>query len=90
VRGEVYTGLWWENLRERDHLKDPDLGVRIILRWKYRKWNGSSRSELIWLRIEKFVNAVMNLRVPQNGGNFLTKLELASFPRMTLLHVVSM
>jgi hypothetical protein len=22
--GEVYTGLWWGNLRERDHLVDPD------------------------------------------------------------------
>ena len=21
--GEVYTGFWWGNLRERDHLKDP-------------------------------------------------------------------
>ena len=22
---EVYTGIWWENLRERDHLKVPGL-----------------------------------------------------------------
>jgi hypothetical protein len=21
-RGEVYTGFWWRNLRERDHLED--------------------------------------------------------------------
>jgi len=21
--GEVYTGFWWENLKERAHLRDP-------------------------------------------------------------------
>jgi hypothetical protein len=25
------------NLRERDHLVDPGIGVRIILRWIFRK-----------------------------------------------------
>jgi hypothetical protein len=36
--GEVYTGFWWENLRERDHLGDPSVDWRIILRWIFRKW----------------------------------------------------
>ena len=27
------TGFWWGNLRERDHLGDPGVDVRIILRW---------------------------------------------------------
>jgi hypothetical protein len=45
------TGFWWGNLRERDHLGDPDLDGRIILRWIFRNcdvgaWTGSS-----WLRI---------------------------------------
>jgi len=31
-RGEVYTGFWWENLRERDHLKDLDVNGKIILK----------------------------------------------------------
>ena len=30
---EVYTGFWWENLRERDHLGVPGVDGRIILRW---------------------------------------------------------
>ena len=30
-RGEAYTGLWWGNLRERDHWGDPDVDGRIIL-----------------------------------------------------------
>jgi hypothetical protein len=30
---EVYTGFWWENLRERDNLEDPRFDGRIILRW---------------------------------------------------------
>ena len=71
MREEVYTGLWWENLREGDHLKDPDLDDRIILGWKYRKWDGGPWTELIWLRTQTLVNAIMNRRVTQNGGNFL-------------------
>jgi hypothetical protein len=35
------------------------------------------------------VDTVMNLRVPQNVGHFLTILELVSFSRRTLLHGVS-
>jgi hypothetical protein len=30
---EVYTGSWWENVRERDHFEDPGIDERIILRW---------------------------------------------------------
>jgi hypothetical protein len=39
-RGEVYTSFWCGNLRERDHLEDPGIGGRIILRWIFRKWDG--------------------------------------------------
>jgi len=41
VRGrrEVYTGFWFENLRERDHLEDPGVDGKIILSWIFRKWD---------------------------------------------------
>jgi len=32
----MYTGFWWGNLRERDHLEDQAVDVRIILRWIFR------------------------------------------------------
>ena len=35
------------------------------------------------------VNAVMNLQVPLNAGNFLTIRKPVSFSRRTLFHVVS-
>jgi hypothetical protein len=38
TRGEVHAGFWWGNLRERDHLKTPDVDGRIILSCIFRKW----------------------------------------------------
>jgi len=35
----VYTGFWWRNMRDRDHLEDQGIDGRIILRWILRKWD---------------------------------------------------
>ena len=85
----LINGFSGEDLRERDHLGDPGLDGKILLRWIFRKWDvgvwtGSSR-----LRIGTLVNAVTNLRVPQNAGDFLTSCKPVSFSRWTLLHAVS-
>jgi hypothetical protein len=63
----VYTGFWWGNLRERDHLEDPGIDRRIILRWIF--WSGCGCMEWIELAQDRnrwwtLVNVVMNLRVP--------------------------
>ena len=39
MKYEVYTGFWWGSLRERDHLGDPGVDGRLILRWICRKWD---------------------------------------------------
>jgi hypothetical protein len=39
-----------------------------------------------WERWQALVNAIMNIKVPQNAGNVLTSLEPVSFSRRTLLH----
>ena len=45
--GEAYTGFWWGNLREGDHMGDPGVEGRIIFRnLNVRVWTGS-----MWLRI---------------------------------------
>ena len=45
--GEACTGFWWGNLKEREHLVEPAVDGRIILRWIFRMcdvgiWTGSS------------------------------------------------
>jgi len=39
------------HLRERDHLEDPDVDRRIILRWVFRKWDVGVWTGSSWLRI---------------------------------------
>jgi hypothetical protein len=67
-RGQVYTEVCWEKLRERVYLEDPGVDERIILRWIFRKWDGRGMN---WVDLAQerdkwraFVNAVMNLRIP--------------------------
>jgi hypothetical protein len=48
----AYTGFWWENLRERDHLVDLGVDGRVILRRIFRKWNVGIWTGLSWLRVE--------------------------------------
>jgi len=59
---------WWGDLRERDHLGDPVIDERLILKWIFRKLNGGTWTGFIWLRIGAssghLINAVMNLRIP--------------------------
>jgi len=33
----IYIGFWWGNLRGGDHLGNPGIDGRIILRWIFRK-----------------------------------------------------
>ena len=60
--------FWWGNLRERDHLGDPGVDGRFILRWSFRKWDVGG---MYWIELAQdrdrwlaLVNALMNLRVP--------------------------
>jgi hypothetical protein len=50
-RGEVYAEFWWGNLRERDHLEDPDVDGWIILIWIFVDWSVGAWTGSVWLRI---------------------------------------
>jgi hypothetical protein len=52
--GKACKGFWWGNPIERDHLVDPGVDWRIILRWMFRKymWDVRVWTELVWLWIE--------------------------------------
>jgi hypothetical protein len=73
---EVYTAVWWENLKEKYHLEDQGIDARIILKFIFRKWdvracigsNVAQGGDWWWA----LVNAIKNFRVPLNAGNFLT------------------
>jgi len=62
-------------MRERNHLEDPGVGGRVIFLVLQEVGYG----RMGWIDLvhdmdswQALVNAVMNLRVPYNVGNFLT------------------
>ena len=63
----MHTGIWRGNLKGRDHLGDPGLDGKIILRRIFRKWEG----DMDWIDLAQVwdiwwavVNAEMNFRFP--------------------------
>ena len=62
-------------MSKEGHLEDPGGDERIILKWIFKKWDGG----MGWIDLTQdmdrwwaVVNAVMNLQVSLNTGNFLT------------------
>jgi len=51
ARRGVYRVFGGGYQRERDHLGDPGVGRRIILRWIFRKWVVGVWTGSSWLRI---------------------------------------
>ena len=47
----MHTGIWWENLQERDRLVGLEAGIMITLKRIVRKQGGMECIGLIWLRI---------------------------------------
>jgi hypothetical protein len=91
-RGKLYTGFCWGNLRVTDHWKGPVIDGRIILSCIVKvgcvgmDWIELAEDRDRWRAL---VNAVMNLWVPQNEGNFWTSCKPLSFSRRTLPQRVS-
>jgi len=99
----VYTGFWWGNLWERDHLGDPGVDGWIILRWIFRKWdvgiwNGPRPTPLCislplyTLHIKPQINStsshLADLRPTSNSLHF-TSLHFTSL-HFTSLHFTSL
>jgi hypothetical protein len=67
VRGNVHTGFKLGYLKEGDHLENPGVDRRIILKWMFWKRDaGMNWFDLAQDRYRRraLVNAVMNLRLP--------------------------
>ena len=47
---DVYRVLMG-NMREIDHLKNPGLDGKIILRWIFRKWDVTAWTGSMWLSL---------------------------------------
>ena len=66
-RGELCTGFWWGNVRERDRWGDTEVNGKIILRHLQEVGGGCGD----WMELAQdrdrwraLVSSVMNFRVP--------------------------
>ena len=46
----MYTGFWWGDLREGDHLGDQGVDGIIVLKCVFKNWDGEAWTGLIGLR----------------------------------------
>jgi len=62
----AHIGLWWENSRKREHLEEPGVYRRILLKWIFKKceegvkWIDLVQNRDRWRAL---VNVVMKLYV---------------------------
>jgi hypothetical protein len=70
------TDFWWGNLKKRHRYEDLDVSVENNIKMDLREigWGGMGWIDLIQDRDQRraFVKTVMNLRVSQNNGKFLS------------------
>jgi hypothetical protein len=52
----------------KDHLENLDVEGRIISNWIFKKWEAVAWTVLIWLRIDRGVNGVMNFEFHKMQG----------------------
>jgi len=62
--GEVHVCFWWGDLKERDHLEDLRVDVRIIFKWMFNKWDGSMDQIELPQRWRALLRVTLNLSIP--------------------------
>jgi hypothetical protein len=45
----MLTAVWWENLREEEHLEDRGVYGKIMLKWISEKWVGVGGMDWIYV-----------------------------------------
>jgi hypothetical protein len=87
-RRGMHIGYWWESHKERDRRQRRRWVDNIKMDLREIGWGGMDWIVLVqegdqWRAL---VNTVMNLRVPQNAGNFSSSCITSGFSRRAELH----
>ena len=47
----MHVKFWWGDLRERDHLEDLSVNIKIILKRIFKKLDVEAMAGMLWFRI---------------------------------------